>query len=95
MKILFDHCVPKRLRSHFSGHEIGTTQEKGWSGFKNGELLAAAGEEFEVFLTVDKNIRHQQNLKNLPVAILVVHAANNRLETLIPFVPFIESALKH
>ena len=94
MKILLDHCVPKRLKTYFTVHEVSTTQEKGWSGFKNGELLSSAGEEFEIFLTVDRNIKHQQNPKGLPVAIVILHAVSNRLETLIPYVPIVEELLK-
>jgi hypothetical protein len=39
----------------------------------NGELLRAAEEAaFEVFLTTDKNIRHQQNLAERVIAIVVL-----------------------
>ena len=94
MEILFDHCVPKRLKTYFTAHEVSSTQEKGWSGYKNGELLISAGREFEIFLTVDRNIKHQQNLKGLPITIVILHAVNNRLETLIPFVVIVEETLK-
>lgn len=59
----------------------------GWAAFKNGELLTAAEAEFDVFLTVDQNIQHQQNLQDRPLAIIVLVARNNRLETLSPLMP--------
>ena len=62
MKILFDHCVPKPLRRHIPGHEIKTAYEMGWSKLTNGMLLDVAQVEFDVLLTVDQNIRHQQSI---------------------------------
>ena len=57
MKILLDECVTKRLKTHLSQHEIKTVTEKGWSGLKNGQLMAAAsGEGFDILLTIDKNL---------------------------------------
>ncbi len=66
----------------------------GWAGKKYGELLAlmAAG-GFEVLLTVDRNLRHQQNLSAAGVVVVVVVAATNRLPDLIPVVPAVEVAL--
>jgi len=66
----------------------------GWAGKKNGELLAlmaAAG--FEVLLTVDRNLSHQQNLSAAGVAVVVMVAASNRLPDLVPVVPAVEAAL--
>ena len=61
MKILFDECVPKRLRKLFQKHDVKTVQEAGWGGVKNGELLKKASERFEVLITVDRNLAFQQN----------------------------------
>jgi len=93
VKILLDHCLPKRLKFLFPSHKVKTAKEQGWVSYKNGKLLAAAGAEFDVFLTVDRNIKHQQNLAALPISIIVLVAVNNRFETLTPYVPLIETAL--
>jgi predicted nuclease of predicted toxin-antitoxin system len=93
VKILLDHCLPKRLKQLFPTHEVKTAREKGWADYKNGKLLAAAGTEFDVFLTIDKNIKHQQNLDALPVSIIVIIAINNRFETLAPCIPEVEKIL--
>jgi hypothetical protein len=93
VKVLLDHCVPKRLKSFFQIHEVETAREVGWDGLKNGKLLAQAATRFEVMLTVDQNIKHQQNLGKLPVAVIVMIARDNRLPTLIPYVPEVEKAL--
>jgi hypothetical protein len=66
----------------------------GWSGKKNGELLALmAGVAFAVLLTVDQSIRHQQNLQGAGVAVLVLVAPSNRLQDLLPLVPSALAAL--
>lgn len=88
MRVLLDECVPHRLRQELPGHDVHTVAEMGWSGKKNGELLQLmAGQQFEVFLTVDQNIRHQQNLAATGVAVLVLVATSNRLADLVPLMP--------
>ncbi|MFZ1700036.1 MAG: DUF5615 family PIN-like protein [Pyrinomonadaceae bacterium] len=87
MKLLFDECVPRPLRSEFGGHEVATVEEAGFKSLKNGALLQAASKDFDVLVTVDKNIEYQQNPRELPIAILVVCARSNRLENLLSLVP--------
>jgi hypothetical protein len=66
----------------------------GWSGRKNGELLQLmTGQGFEVLVTVDQNIRHQQNLQVGGVAVLVLVAPSNRLADLVPLMPSAQAAL--
>jgi predicted nuclease of predicted toxin-antitoxin system len=93
MRVLPDECVPKRLRRDLPGHEVVTVVEMGWSGIKNGELLALAAEQFECFLTVDANIEQQQHLPGIPVAILLVRAVSNDPVTLAALGPAILGAL--
>ncbi len=59
----------------------------GWSAIKNGELLSLASREFDVFVTVDRNLSFQQNIDPLPMAVVVLRAKTNRLADLLPLVP--------
>jgi predicted nuclease of predicted toxin-antitoxin system len=95
MRILLDEDIPRRLSEQLTGHEVSTVQRCGWSGVKNGKLLALAATEFDVFLTMDSNLEHQQNLKTLPIAVLVMLAVSNRMEYLLPLVPSVLSELTH
>lgn len=70
-----------------------TVVEIGWTGLKNGELLASAARDFDVLLTVDKNLRYQQNMSTLPLAVVVLIAPTNKLSALLPLVPLVEKAL--
>ena len=56
MRILIDECLPRKLRLLLVGHEAITVAQAGWSGLKNGKLLALAQEGFDVFITIDQNL---------------------------------------
>ena len=93
MKVLLDECVPRKLKHELAGYEVFTVTKRGWSGIKNGNLLALAAPEFDVFLTVDQNLKYQQNLQNFSIGIILLIARNNRLKTLLPLMPEIREAL--
>lgn len=93
MRILLDECVPSRLKDEFPGHVVLTTSEAGWSGSKNGELLAQASEHFDVFVTVDRNLSYQQDLARFDIAVVVLVAPGNRLADLQPLMPTVLAAL--
>jgi hypothetical protein len=45
----------------------------GWSRTRNGDLLRLAAQQmFQVFLTTDQNLKHQQNLADRQIAIVVL-----------------------
>ena len=95
MRILLDEDLPRRLGALLVGHECSTVPRSGWAGIKNGKLLALAATRFDVFLTMDQNLEYQQNPASLPIAILVVKAASNRIEHLVQPVPAILKELNH
>jgi hypothetical protein len=84
MRILLDESLPIKLRSEITGHDVRYVREMGWSGLKNGELLRSAAASFDVVLTADQNLEHQQNLSRLPVAVVVRVARSNRIAHLRP-----------
>ena len=87
MRILLDESLPRRLRGELPGHGVSTVTQCGWSGLENGELLRVAADEFDVFLTADQNLEYQQNLRELPLAVIVLVARNNTFETLQSLMP--------
>lgn len=70
MKLLLDECVTRLLKRDFIGHDVSTVDEAGFKGLKNGLLLKAAQSQFDVLVTVDKSIRHQQNLQSFQIAVV-------------------------
>ena len=87
MKILLDECLPRRLKQSLIGHTVFTVPERGWAGTKNGALLRLAATAFDVFVTLDKNLEYQQNLKAAPIAVIVLVAPDSKIETLKPLIP--------
>ena len=77
MRILFDQGVPAPLRRLLSGHEVDTTFERDWSGLGNCVLLdRAESDGYQILVTTDQNLRHQQNLAGRQLAIMVLLAAS-------------------
>ena len=94
MKVLLDEDVPHLLRNELTGHDVSTVAFVGWSGMKNGVLLGlAADADFEVFLTCDRNLQHQQNIPALGLAVVVLDVRDTRLETILPLVADILAVL--
>ncbi len=86
MRILLDECLPRLLKRDLADHQVATVTEMGWSGMMNGKLLTIAEEHFDILLTVDSGIEHQQNLKNKQIAIVILDAPNKvrYLQLLVP-----------
>jgi predicted nuclease of predicted toxin-antitoxin system len=94
VKILLDECLPLGFRHGFPQHEVHTAQWAGLKGKKNGELLRAAEDaSYDVLITADKNLPHQQNLVGLKLSIVIVTAPTNQLEDLLPLQNQISEAL--
>jgi hypothetical protein len=91
MNILLDECTPRIVKKRLSHLAIRTVQEMGWAGVKNGELLKLAEAQFEVFITTDKNLRHQQNLAKRKLAFILL--PTNQVPIVAALVPEIEAAL--
>ncbi|MDQ1610434.1 MAG: hypothetical protein QOG00_365 [Pyrinomonadaceae bacterium] len=93
MKLLLDECIDRRFAAELAWYEVKTVPQMGWATKKNGELLKLAESEFDVFLTVDRNLAFQQNLSNFNIAVLILHTTSNRLADLKPLVPRILSVI--
>jgi len=85
VKILLDECIDRRLARELPDLDVRTVPQMGWAGIKNGELMKLAEAEFDVFITVDRNLSYQQNLPQFDVALIVLRAVSNRWSDLSPF----------
>ena len=79
MRILIDECLDWRLCRSIRDHECSSVQMMGWGGFANGALLRRAKQEFQVFITGDRNLSFQQDIHSFNIVVVVLHAASNRL----------------
>lgn len=87
MKVLLDECIDQRFARELTGHFVRTVPQLGWATIKNGRLLRLAEAEFDVFVTVDRNLSCQQNLPTFNIAVVVLRARSNRLDDLQPLAP--------
>lgn len=88
MKLLLDENLPHQLRHEILGHSCSTVAFMGWGGVENGKLLALAAEEgFDALLTKDTNLQYEQNLEDLPIAVVILRAATNDIEDIRPLLP--------
>lgn len=94
IRVLLDECIPVGLRREIPGFEVRAVREIGWASKSDGELLRSAEAEFDVFVTVDRNLVHQQNLSGIRLAIVVMLAYGNSLRMLRPLVPELIPALE-
>ena len=93
MKIILDECLPRRLVRDLHPYLATTVPREGWEGIKNGALLKLIISAFDVFITLDSNLVHQQNLDGVDLCIITLHAVNSRYETLEPMVSDICKAI--
>ena len=95
IRVLLDEGVPERLRRSFSeDFVVETVGYWEWKGLKNGELLRAAEEHFDALVTVDRGLRHQQNVSGRRIGVVVLAAGGTKLNDLLPLVPDVEEKLR-
>ncbi|MBI3810159.1 MAG: DUF5615 family PIN-like protein [Nitrospirae bacterium] len=92
MNILLDESAPRLIKTSLPECSISTVQEMGWAGLKNGELLALAEKQFDVFITADKQLRYQQNLTGRRLAVIVL--PSNQVPAVIALLPAIRQAIE-
>ena len=94
MRILIDECLNWRLGRALTGHYTISAQRMGWSGIKNGQLLALAEEnQFDVFLTGDRNLSFQQDISQFRIAVIVLVAEGIQLHHTLPLMLKVLTAL--
>jgi hypothetical protein len=93
VRVLLDENLPRDLVAELPGHHVTTVQAVGWSGTSNGELLRRARGRFDVLMTTDRRLPHQQNLQAMRISVLVVRAPSNRMVHLKPLLSRILRAL--
>ncbi len=85
MRVLLDEMLPRKLKRLLPEEvEVVTVRERGWDSKKNGELLALAEKEFDVLLTTDRGIPHQQDLSRFDLEVVVLSAKSNLISDLEP-----------
>jgi len=93
VKLLVDECVDWRLIRDLRNHDTRTVKQAGWEHLDDGELLRLAAREFDVFITVDKDLPSEQHLSKFEIAVIVLRARTTRLADLRELMPALYDAL--
>ena len=94
MKVLLDECLTKKAKKYLNEFEIVTVSEASFNGLKNGKLLEAAVEEgFNILLTIDKNIDHQQNVGKFAIAIVILDVPRSHIRYVEPLIPIFKAQI--
>ncbi len=94
MRILLDESLPRPLARLLPEHDVRIVAAIGWAGIRNSTLLQLAAGTFDAFLTADQNLEHEQNLGALPIAVVVLVAPTNRIDSLRPLIPHLLRTLQ-
>lgn len=88
MRLLLDENLDWRLSRDLLEHQVESVPLMGWAGIENGELLRKAVEAgFDVLVTMDSNMVHQQNVRQYAIAVIALRAPSNRLADTRPLMP--------
>ena len=93
MRVLLDEQIPLDLADMLAGHSADSVVGRGWAGVKNGELLRRVAGQYDVLITMDRNMEFQQRTASLSFAIVVLRAPSNRIAHLLPLVPALLAAI--
>jgi hypothetical protein len=92
-KVLLDENLPHALEAELPGFDVWTVGRAGWGGIKNGELLRRAAGEFSVFVTADRGIPHQQNLKSFVLGFVLIAVRGTKIEDIRPHIEALREAV--
>jgi hypothetical protein len=93
MRVLLDGNLPRAFGALLTGHRVQTVHQRRWSHLDDGPLLNAAEPEFDAFVTMDQNLRFQQNLRGRRIRIVLLRGPSNTLPALAPIAPALLDAL--
>jgi predicted nuclease of predicted toxin-antitoxin system len=94
MRVLLDENVDRKLKRAFDPeHEVTTVRERGWGGTNNGALLRLAEAEFDVMVTLDRGLRHQQDLPRYDLAVILITARSSNRNAIEPAMPEVNRLL--
>lgn len=94
-RVLLDENVDRLLKPLFDPDlDVVTVREQGWDGVTNGKLLQAASAEFDVFVTMNRNLQYQQNLRVLDLAVVVIRSVSNAFVDVAPLMPIVNTSVR-
>lgn len=95
MRVLLDENLDWRLVRYFDADfQVTTVSRQGWNGKQNSELLEQAAATFDVLVTMDKGFKHQQNISNYPISVIIISARSNKRQDIEPVMPKVNQEIR-
>jgi predicted nuclease of predicted toxin-antitoxin system len=94
VRVLLDENPSLDFAAEIRGHDVHTVRGLGWTGVENGELMRRAATACDVFVTMDRNLPHQQHVVRLPFGVILLRAQSNRLLHLRPLIAALLRAIE-
>lgn len=96
MRVLIDEDIPKELTAqfHMPGVIVEHVEDVGRKGLRNSDLLASISGIYDVFVTGDTNLGHQQNLRAFDLAVVLIHPPRLVIEQIEPLIPAVVAAFQ-
>ena len=92
MKVLLDEMLPIGLRELLTEHDVVTAGYAGLAGIPNGQMIEGAiAADFDVILTLDRGIQHQQNLDRYPIGFVLID--DNEVDLIKPYADQLSDAI--
>jgi hypothetical protein len=77
LRVFLDEGVPEDVIDHLPGHDVQSVGMLGLKGTRNGRLLAQVeARQYEAFITNDKRMEAEGQLRRRPFTILLLSATN-------------------
>ena len=95
MRVLLDENLDWRLVRYFDDDfQVTTVSRQGWAGKQNSELLEQAAATFDVLVTMDKGFKHQQNISNYAISVIIISARSNKRQDIEPVMPKVNQGIR-
>lgn len=95
MKILLDECVPQKFKKDLEEFDVSTVAELHWKGIKNGQLLQLmVDNHFDILLTIDKNLKYEQDIGKFPITIIILRVVRSKVELMRLLIPHLKRKIR-
>ena len=87
--LLDENLLSRKLKQPIveAGYAVHNVDNMGWRGTKDRDLFALAdAHPFDIFITADKNLPHQQNISGYKLKIIVLNTKTTKPDYLIPLI---------
>ncbi|HSI73871.1 MAG TPA: hypothetical protein VK934_11910 [Fimbriimonas sp.] len=74
IRVFLDENVDVRLAEQLSGCVVRSVRTEGWFGVSNGELLSRIENGFDVLITHDRGLEHQQRWAGRTLGLVVIRS---------------------